>query len=157
MPDYLTLLTSPKGRIGRQTFWILAIGLIAASMIVSIVPLIGALASMALLWPWTCLSVKRLHDMDRPGALAFIPLSVGLVSGALAFLSALLALNPLIMLSTLAVAGVTALAGLAALLISLVFVLWIGLSPGRPTANAHGLPEVEPLSLQTILGPKRAA
>lgn len=157
MPDYFTLLTSPKGRIGRQTFWILAVGLVVASMVFSIVPLIGTLASMALLWPWTCLSIKRLHDMGRPGALAFIPLSAGLVSGGLAILSALLALNPLTVLSTLAVAGVAAITGTIALLICLAFVLWMGLSQGRPTANVHGLPEAEPLSLQTILGSRRAS
>jgi uncharacterized membrane protein YhaH (DUF805 family) len=157
MPDYFSLLTSPKGRIGRQTFWILACGLIAASVVVSIIPLIGALASLALLWPWTCVSIKRLHDIGRPGALAFIPMSIGLASGVLAILSALLALNPLMVLPTLALASVTAVMGLAALLISLAFALWIGLSPGRPTANVHGLPEAQPLSLQTILAPTRAS
>ncbi len=152
MPNYLELLTSTKGRIGRQTFWILIVGLALVSAILSVIPLIGAVASLALLWPWTCLSIKRLHDMGRAGRLAILPLGVCVLATGLAILVALVAISPVMMLSMLALTGVTAAVSLLAILISVGFVLWIGLGDGQAGDNLYGAPESAPVSLQSLLG-----
>jgi len=72
-------LFSFKGRIGRRDFWIW-IALWALSMVAlfslagsGLVDLqLAALALVSLLWPTTCVVVKRLHDRGKSGYWALL-------------------------------------------------------------------------------------
>jgi uncharacterized membrane protein YhaH (DUF805 family) len=85
----MELFTSFDGRISRKTFWLGLLGLILASFVFifllgtmfagsGAVPKIIPLAfSLALLYPMIAISVKRLHDRNKPAmpwiAIFFLP------------------------------------------------------------------------------------
>lgn len=141
MIDLPTLLLSPHGRLGRQGFWVAAAGLFVTGLVAGLVPVIGGLVGLALLWPWSAVSAKRLHDLGRSGWWIALPLVPSLLVGGLGVLTAASATMGATMGAsgaTLALATLTATLGLAAMLVSLGFLLWIGLTPGMPGANRFG-------------------
>lgn len=136
--DWRSLYLSAQGRIGRREFWIGAAGLIAVGLAVGIIPVVGALASLAMLYPWTCLTAKRLHDFGRSGWLVLIAAVPAAVSGALGVFMALAASNLATLGVAMASAGLALTVSTLALLASLAFLLWVGLKPGERSANAYG-------------------
>lgn len=90
--DLRYLYTSFDGRINRKPFWIAAVIMFAAAILLSIVivlplsaasPTMGALASLVLslvlLYPAAAIGVKRLHDRGRPGFLMAVFVAPGLI------------------------------------------------------------------------------
>ncbi|MGK6325331.1 hypothetical protein ACMGDM_19870 [Sphingomonas sp. DT-51] len=136
MTDLLPLLTSANGTATRGEFLISAFALIVAGLVIGLVPVVGPIASLALLYPWTCLSMRRLADMGRPKALALIPLSLCGVAGALGLLTFAGASNPAALGATLMFAGFTLLVSSVAGLVALGFLVWIGLSNSKPETLA---------------------
>ena len=136
--DWRSLYLSAQGRIGRREFWIGAAGLIAVGLAVGIIPVVGALASLAMLYPWTCLTAKRLHDFGRSGWLVLIAAVPAAVSGALGVFMALAASNLATLGVAMASAGLALTVSALALLASLAFLLWVALKPGERSANAYG-------------------
>lgn len=136
--DWQTLYLSGRGRIGRVEFWIGAAGLICVGVVAGLIPVVGALVSLALIYPWACLTAKRLHDFGRSGLLALVAVVPAVVAGAFSLVTALAASN----LSTIGIALAGASLSLAvstvALLVSLGFLLWVGLKPGHEAANSYG-------------------
>ena len=102
------------------------------------IPVVGALASLAMLYPWTCLTAKRLHDLGRSGWLVLIAVIPAAVSGGLGVFMALAASNLATLGLAMASAGLALTVSTLALLASLAFLLWVGLKPGEPSANAYG-------------------
>ena len=98
--DWQTLYLSGQGRIGRAQFWIGAAGLICVGLVAGLIPVVGVLASLALIYPWACLTAKRLHDFGRSGLLVLVAAVPAVVAGVFSLVTALAASN----LSTLGMA-----------------------------------------------------
>ena len=150
--DWKFLFLSSDGRISRQQFWIGALILIGAGVIAGWIPLVNIAFFFVSLYAWVCLYSKRLHDFGKTGWLTAIPISLFLIAfvlvmmtmGGLAAMGAFEGMhgedpNPAALMG----AGVSAmLLGLAAL-VSLAFLLWVGLTPGEPAANRYGEPPAD--------------
>jgi uncharacterized membrane protein YhaH (DUF805 family) len=66
---WLTLFTSPSGRISRRQFWLHGfLPLFLAELLLSWIPLINILVFLAGFWGSICISFKRFHDRGYAGA-----------------------------------------------------------------------------------------
>ena len=128
--DWVKLLLSPQGRITRAPFWFGIMVIIIASLALRLIPgPIGRLVSLVLLWPQICVNAKRLHDMGRTGWWLVAPILIGVAGLAIAF----------VMGSGGGIPPQPAIAPLAVVaLVSLGFLLWLGLTPGQAGANRFG-------------------
>jgi uncharacterized membrane protein YhaH (DUF805 family) len=83
MGNWLGLFLSPRGRIGRRSFWHgwLVLTLINVSLVSAIGGVAKAVTPNSLIWlpplvtlyPTICLYSKRLHDLGRSGWLQLFP------------------------------------------------------------------------------------
>ena len=74
--DWQFLLFNPNGRIGQKDFWIGAAILLGGNVLANILPILGGLLWLLLIWVGICVYGKRLHDIGLPGGWAialFIP------------------------------------------------------------------------------------
>lgn len=134
------LFFSFSGRTSRRDFWIGILGLVGAGIVTGLLPVVGQILGLALLYPSTALMVKRLHDFGRSGWLAAVPLVPAVLAGAIALLAATAMSNPATMGTALAAAGLAALVSTVAMLVGLAFLLWIGTREGNAGTNAFGEP-----------------
>ena len=149
--DWQRLFLSADGRIGRQEYWVGFLLILGASVVLKFIPFLGPLLSLALIYPQVCVGSKRLHDMGRSGFLMLIPYGVVVVGFILAgVFGGMAALSGAFSHS----GGAAAAAGLAGLgaavgliglacLISLGFIVWVGVTPSQPGENRYG-PEPMP-------------
>jgi uncharacterized membrane protein YhaH (DUF805 family) len=109
------------------------------------IPLIGSLISLALIWPNTAITVKRLHDMGKTGWFAVIPWIVTIVGvcvgiamvgvSAIANQAGLDREDPAAIFALLGPAfGILGLV----MLVNLGFLLWIGVTDSQPGDNRFG-------------------
>lgn len=136
--NWFPLFLSLDGRIGRKEFWIGAVVLIGVGLLAGLMPIIGPLVSLALIAPWTCLMAKRLHDFGRSAWLVLIALIPSAGSAALGLFTALAATNAATMGAAFAGAGLTLAVSFIALIVSLGFLIWVGVKPGDARPNAYG-------------------
>ena len=152
--DWKFLFLSANGRIGQKDFWIGILILFVVNVIASLIPTIGQIISLLLIYPAVCVTSKRLHDMGKTGWLAAIPYgltAVAMVPLIFAGFAAMAAGGASVAGSA---AGVTAGAGAAlgllaiagmlmmiAGLVCLAFLLWVGLSKGDAGTNQYGPPQ----------------
>ena len=143
--DFQRVLFAFEGRIRRQHFWIGWLICLGVGVVLGWIPLLGALLSIALIWPNTAITVKRLHDMGHTGWLTVIPWIAGFAAifGVIASvgMSAIASGgnwesdDPAVVFGLLGPAlGILA----VTTLIQLGFLLWIGLSDGQPGDNRFG-------------------
>lgn len=143
--DWQHLMLQFNGRTRRSHFGIAWLILFAVSFVLGLIPFIGGLISLVLIWPNLAIAVKRLHDMGKTGWLAAIPYVACLVGGVIAFglVGASVFANPEAFQNE-DPAAVMAAVGPAlgifgiVVLIGLGFLLWIGLTPGQPGPNRFG-------------------
>jgi uncharacterized membrane protein YhaH (DUF805 family) len=65
---WITLFTSPSGRISRRQFWLHGVlPIVVASIVLGWIPVIGQILSLAFMWASICISFKRFHDLGYPG------------------------------------------------------------------------------------------
>lgn len=136
--NWFPLFLSLDGRIGRKDFWIGAVVLIGVGILANLLPIVGPLVSLALIAPWTCLMAKRLHDFGRSAWLVLIALIPSAGSAALGLFTALAATNAATMGAAFAGAGLTLAVSFIALIVSLGFLIWVGVKPGDLQPNAYG-------------------
>lgn len=153
--DWKTLFFSPEGRIGRSAFWIGWLVLVGANVVLGWIPLVGWALSLATIYCSVCVFSKRLHDMGRSGFLQVWPMVVCMV---LVLGAAGMAAGPAIMagISNADEAAVAAalmaglggmlLALLAVLVVSVGFLLWVGVSNGDPGENRYGPAPLPPVA-----------
>ena len=152
--DWKTLFLTADGRIGRRDFWIGFAVIFAASVVANMVPVLGQIVGLLLIWPQVCIHAKRLHDMGRTAWLMLLPFAVMVVAMSVAVATVGVSLFSAAMLSHAgsdAAAAGTAMAGLGAvwgaaglcMLVGVAFLLWVGLTPGQPGENVYG-PEPVP-------------
>lgn len=149
--DWKFLFLSGDGRIGRKDFWLAFLLIMAVSFVLGMVPILGQLIGLALIWPQVCIHAKRLHDMGRSAWLILAPFGVTIVCMILAGVTGGMAMLSGGLLSEAgaeAVGSGAAMAGFgmvflfmsAAMLVGLAFLLWIGLTPSQPGENQYGPP-----------------
>lgn len=136
--DWKYLFLSPTGRIGRREFWIGFAILFVASLVVNIIPVLGTLVGLALIYPQVCVQAKRLHDMGHTAWLMLIPFGVTILAMIMAMVSGGAAMFSGDYASAGAAMGGALLALSLAGLVSLGFLLWIGLTPSQAGDNRFG-------------------
>lgn len=140
--DWKFLFLDSKGRIGRKDFWIGFAILFVAGIVLGLIPVIGQIIGLLMLYLWVCLGAKRLHDMGKSGWLMVIPFALQLVAMLVGMMSvggammAGAAGNDAAMAGAMGGGLVVMLCGLA----SLAFLIWIGATPGQAEANQYGPP-----------------
>ena len=142
--DWKTLFISFEGRARRMHFGIGTLIIWGISIVLAFIPLVNFLG-IILCWPSLALQVKRLHDMDKPGWLAAIPLAVGVVAGIVGGVAAFssISANPQAFQSgdpTAVFAALGPLLGVFALagLVGLGFFLWLVFAAGTVGPNRFG-------------------
>ncbi|WP_342250341.1 hypothetical protein [Sphingomonas sp. OTU376] len=141
MENIIALLTSPDGTASRREFWIGGAVLVGVNMVLNLVPILGALATLALLYPWTCLSMARLNDMGQSPRVALVPLAFCSIAALFGLVITMGTSDSALVASTLMLAGITVLVSAMAALVAVAFLLWLGLAPGRleaPVTDRHG-------------------
>jgi uncharacterized membrane protein YhaH (DUF805 family) len=143
--DWKTLYLTANGRLGQRDFWIAWAIVFAASLVASVIPLIGPLVALALVVPNVCITSKRLHDFGRTGWLAAVPYAagavvgaVGAVTGGAAMMAGGLGGRGLGAAAMMGSMGLMAFLGLAVFVIAVGFLLWVGLTRGDAQPNAYG-------------------
>ena len=101
------------------------------SVALNLIPgVVGHLLGFAALWPQICIHAKRLHDMGRTAWWMLLPALVliagGLVSYALGY-------SETGQMSAVAMAHLV-----FAAICGIGFLLWVGLTPGKPEPNRFG-------------------
>lgn len=72
-----------SGRAGRPEYWWFFLFVGAANLVFSFLPILGTVASLALVVPMVAVAVRRLHDTGKSGWWLVVPLS-GYVAGTVA-------------------------------------------------------------------------
>jgi len=143
--DWQKLLFSFEGRTRRSHFWIGWLICLGIGVVAGWIPLIGFVISIGLIWPNLAITVKRLHDMGMSGWLAAIPFVANVVGCIMIFVS----VGASVFMNAAALenedpAAIMALLGpmfgiLGILfLVNFGFLLWVGLSEGKPGSNKYG-------------------
>ena len=146
------LFLSANGRIGQKDFWIGFLILFVGGFILGLIPVIGQIISIALIYPWVCLFSKRLHDFGKTGWLAAVPFGIWAIAGVLAVMAmigggaaAVGAAGAGVGDAAAAGGMMAALAGMGlvlmlAFVVYIGFTLWVGLTKGDPASNKYGAP-----------------
>lgn len=148
--DMISLFLRPQGRIAQQTYWV-GFGILSVlSVAVLFIPVAGGLLWLLTLIPWSILNTKRLHDMNLSGwvQLAQYAANLGIIIVAMVLMGGAVALSMdsgAYWEKTLS--AVPALGGAGGFLISggllafnVLWLIWLGGSPGTPDENRYGRP-----------------
>lgn len=145
-----TLFLTYTGRIRRQEFWVGWLILLGASFVMGFIPILHFLFPIFALYVGVCLYAKRLHDMGRSGLIQLIPLGVSLVCviiGGVLFGASILSAFAAMATASPGIGAIALLLGSMggfflimslAGLINLIFLIWIGATPGQTGPNAYG-------------------
>ena len=136
-----------SGRASRPEFWWFVAALIVAVVVTgrvdamvfsgASVPPLTALFQLATLLPLLAVSYRRMHDIDKPGWLIFLPM---IVSVAFIFLSTMgYASGPNPSFNTTAGGSRFAVLGTLQAVAALVILWWLT-RPGDPDSNTYGPP-----------------
>jgi uncharacterized membrane protein YhaH (DUF805 family) len=137
--DWKYLFTSFEGRINRKRYWIGALSLLAAWLIVILAgwsvlgeavfgaPLI--ILQLVALYPAAALLVKRLHDRNRPTYF----IAFWLVPAVLSILLGLFGIS-----DPMAPSGLDMLLGLIMMIVGIWFLIELGFLKGTTGPNRHG-------------------
>ncbi len=143
--DWQFLLFNPDGRIGQKDFWIGAAIIFGGNALASILPVLGGLLWLLLIWVGICVYGKRLHDLGQTALFHLIPwglnflvfiLAIMMVGGAI--IAAWMSggdIGPGLILS--AGGGLFSLMSLS-ILIWTGYTIWLGLALGENRPNQYG-------------------
>ena len=143
--DWQKLLFSFEGRTRRSHFWIGWLICLGIGVVAGWIPLIGFVISIGLIWPNLAITVKRLHDMGMSGWIAAVPFVANIIGCIMMFVS----VGASVFMNAAALenedpAAIFALLGPMfgimgiLFLVNIGFLLWVGLSEGKPGSNKYG-------------------
>jgi len=143
--DWQNLLFNTQGRIGASDFWKGVGVIILGNVLVNILPMIGGLLWLVLVWVGVAVYGKRLHDAGRSAFLHLIPwvansiiFGIGVMMLGGVVLSAILSDGEVSPVAIIAAGG----AGVSLMgftqLIWLLYTLWVGFADGEAGENAYG-------------------
>ena len=173
-----SVLFSANGRIGRKTYWMTYGPILVVSIALSLwarndvsnrgLSILGLVVSLLLLYPMICIFSKRLHDMGRSGWLQLLLYGVSVAfsifvasrtfgptmaaaasaqgdpaaaqDAVQAALANLMAADPVLKYAPYIGTGIT-----------LLWALWLGLTPGNPGDNRYGPPEGEEVVQTSVI------
>lgn len=142
--DWRKLFLDANGRIGQKDYWIGVGILFAANLILSWIPLLGLVVTIAVIYGGVCVSSKRLHDIGKSGWLAAVPYGVW---GAAVILSLASFFGGIVSTASYGhdfgvMTGIGGMVGLwsLAFLVNIAFVIWLGVTAGDPDENGYGTP-----------------
>ncbi|HEX2561087.1 DUF805 domain-containing protein, partial [Phenylobacterium sp.] len=145
-----TLFLTADGRIGKRDFWIGFAILFGIGFVAGMIPVLGQIISLVLIYPTVCVFSKRLHDFGKTGWLYLAPVGITVVlmivmgvTGGMAFMGAGFAGNEAAAAGS-AMAGMGLIFALALLgfAVWVGFLLWVGLTNGDQADNRYGPPPV---------------
>lgn len=143
--DFAWSMFSFNGRLRRQHFWINWAILFFGGFILGLIPFLGAIISLAAIWPQIAIQVKRLHDMGQSGWLVLAPIGVNIVLMIIGFMSiGMAAMGNAEALEREDPAAVMAMLGpvmglvLVFIVVNLGWLLWIGITDSKPGRNQYG-------------------
>jgi uncharacterized membrane protein YhaH (DUF805 family) len=130
---WIQLFTSPSGRISRRQFWLHGVlAIIAASIVLGWIPIIGQILSLAFFWASICIAFKRFHDLGLPGWWSLLYLAPMLAAGLVVALG-------FVMTSFLGMALLLAkILGGIGLLIGLAQLFFVYIRVGQEGPNQYG-------------------
>ena len=140
------LFFSAEGRVGQKDFWLAAAILFVFGVVAHAAIGIGTVLWLLSIYCWICLYSKRLHDIGRSGWVQIVPwvlgwllVGAGLVMGlgslvGLAFSGLPHFLGGMVLGGVAFGMGFVFLSGL----MHLLFLLWLGLTPGQTGPNRYG-------------------
>ena len=141
-----SLFFSAEGRVGQKDFWLAAMILFVFGVVIHAAIFVGSLLWLLSAFCWICLYSKRLHDMGKSGWTQIIPWVLGvfcLVFGGFAVIGSALGalftgLAPFF--GGMLLGGVSIGLGMVFLsaVVHLLFLLWLGLTPGQIGPNRYG-------------------
>ena len=142
--NWKSLFLSADGRIGQKDFWIGYLILLVAGFVLGMIPVLGMLVGLALIYPSVCIFTKRLHDFGKTGWLQLAPIAIFVVLGVIAAVvgggaAALTGAGDEGLMAVMATMGLFLLVMAA---VALGFLLWVGLSKGDLATNQYGPPPV---------------
>ena len=130
--DFPFVFFNANGRLGKKDFWIGFAIMFGLSMVGALVPVLGPLLQLALIYPGICLYGKRLHDFNMTawiyGGYLVATFAFGMLIGFMATSGGYM--DEELLLGGLAVG----------FLIQIGFTLWVGLMNGTPGENRYGPP-----------------
>lgn len=145
------VLFSPNGRIGQQAYWIGILILIAGNVVAGIIPGVGGLLWLGLVWVGIAVYGKRLHDGGRTAWLHVIPWAITSVMAIIALSVVGVGVIQLVLdasqndrPSTASIAAMIAAGGVSLLLISVAmlvwagYTIWVGLLKSDACENQYG-------------------
>jgi uncharacterized membrane protein YhaH (DUF805 family) len=151
------ILFNPHGRIGQREFWVGVLILLAGNIVAGMIPVLGELLWLGLIWVGVAVYGKRLHDGGRTAWLHAIPWAVSSVLGIIAVTALGAGVIQLVVdgvqngqPSPLSIGGMAAAGGVAMLMMTTgtvvwaVYTLWVGLLKGEAAANRHGPVPIPP-------------
>lgn len=143
--DFATAMLSFNGRLRRSHFWISWAILFVVGFVLGLIPFLGILISLVLLWPQFAIQAKRLHDMGYSGWLVLAPVAANIVLMIVGFGSVFgqiaMNANALENEDPAAVMGLLSSMGLPLILgviLNIGWLLWIGITDSKQGPNPHG-------------------
>jgi len=156
--DIGNLLFNTNGRIGQKEFWIGVAIIFVGNLIVNVIPFLGILIWLALIWVGLAVYGKRLHDAGKSAWLHAIPWAVNIFLGIIAMIM----IGGVIIAAIASgsedqgIATIVAGSGLAVTLILLSnliwlgYTIWVGMLQSEPGDNAYGTAPVIEGSAQPV-------
>ena len=157
--NWQNLFLSANGRIGQKDFWIGFLILFVAGIVLGMIPLLGMIIGLALIYPNVCVFSKRLHDFGKTGWLAAVPYAMFAVIMVVAMIAGGAAMFGAASGSAAGAGGAMAAMGTMGILFLLGFVayvgfvLWVGLTKGDPGTNQYGAPAASGFDSNTTATP----
>lgn len=146
--DIGNLLFNPNGRIDQQNYWVGVLIIISGNIILAMLPLIGVLIWLGLIYVGICVYGKRLHDTGRsawvhavPWALNIVLFVAGLIVAGGAMITAIMAAGPDGNVSPFSIIAAGSsffiISGLGTL-VWLAYTIWLGIQQSQPGDNQYG-------------------